>query len=234
MSTKKDNKLAIQQLKAFVEYRKKHEAPVDTMGCHMLGEREDPKVYRFQTLISLMLSSQTKDIETHKAMERLKGIDGGLIPSVLMKQDVKYIDSLIKNVGFHNKKAENIILAAKKCEEEYDGDIPKNLEELITFKGVGMKMGTLAMNHCWNKLDGIGVDVHVHRIANMLKWCKTNKPDDTEKALQELFPKELWFEINSALVGIGQTICGSKKKLCDECPIKATCPYNSSKRIDDE
>jgi endonuclease-3 len=84
-------------------------------------------------------------------------------------------------------------------------------------------MATLAMVHAWHEDVGIGVDVHVHRIANRLGWCATTQPEKTEAALQAVFPKELWEPLNETVVGFGQTICAARKPKCSHCPIADTC-----------
>lgn len=215
----------IKQLKTLIEYRKTHLAPVDTMGCDITAEKINPKDHRFQILISLMLSSQTKDQMTHAAALKLQKIEGGFNAPNLMKADRETILSCISCVGFANRKTDYIREAAKRCHEKYDDDVPKTLKEFTEFKGVGIKMGTLAMARCWNEQIGIGVDVHVHRISNLLGWVKTNHPDETETALQKVLPKDIWPEVNHCLVGFGQSVCGSKKRKCEECPISSTCRY---------
>lgn len=224
----------VKQLKTLIEFRKTHTAPVDTMGCSTLSERDDPKTSRFQTLISLMLSSMTKDQQTSAAVKKLQQMEGGLNAPNLMKANYDVVLECIKSVGFAKKKASYIIEAAKRCHEEYDDDIPKTLKELTDFNGVGVKMGTLAMAHCWGEQIGIGVDVHVHRISNLLGWVKTKNPEETEKALQKTLPKELWHDVNHTMVGFGQTICEAKKPKCEECPIKDTCRYYLGGSEDEE
>lgn len=231
----------IEQLKAIIEFRKSNTAPVDTMGASKVGDKKDEKLYRFQTLIGLMLSSQTKDEVTSEAVKNLqKGLSGGLTPSTLSQSNVDTVDQLIKKVGFHKRKAENIIEAAKVCYKDYDNDIPRTLDDLISIKGVGVKMATLCMAHAWHEQVGIGVDVHVFRIANLLGWVKTSSPEKTEIELQKIFPKELWKPLNGAIVGFGQTTCGAKKQKCELCPISSSCPhyngmeYESEDEIDEE
>ncbi|KAH0787721.1 DNA glycosylase [Histomonas meleagridis] len=228
MEQKEDSKeesLPVKQLKEIIKFRAKSAAPVDTMGCSKLGDLSNPKLFRFQTLIALMLSAQTKDMITSQAVENLKTLEGGLTPSSLSKANEETVKNLIRKVSFFNNKAKRIIEVAKICERDYDGDIPDSLDALMKLPGVGLKMATLAMGTAWEKQVGIGVDVHVHRIANRLGWVKTKNPNETEAELQKVFPKELWVPLNEAIVGFGQTICGAKKQKCEECPIRDTCPY---------
>ena len=226
---------SIKQLKALIEFRKTHKAPVDTMGCGCTSEKLDPKTERFQTLISLMLSSMTKDQQTTKAVQNLQKMKGGLTAPNLAVADPKVVLECIRCVGFANKKVVNIIEAAKVCHSKYGDDVPTTLDEFTKLNGVGIKMGTLAMAHCWNKQIGIGVDIHVHRISNMLGWVNTKSPNETETALQKVFPSDLWPEINHTLVGFGQSYCSKKKPKCSECPIRKTCrAFNADEDSEEE
>ncbi|KAF8418974.1 DNA glycosylase [Tirmania nivea] len=202
-------------------------APVDTMGCERLaqpiGGPVTPAVSRFQTLVSLLLSSQTKDTVTAVAVRKMQTLlPGGLtIPSILAT-DPQTLDGLITPVGFHNKKTQYLLQAAQICREKYNSDIPRSIEELCSLPGVGPKMAHLCMSAAWNETQGIGVDVHVHRITNMWKWTGkkgTETPEQTRLALESWLPKDKWREINHLLVGFGQTVCLSRAPRCGECSL---------------
>jgi len=109
--------------------------------------------------------------------------------------------------------------------DKYNSDPPETFKEITTFKGIGPKMAHLYLQCCCNKVEGIAVDVHVHRICNRLKWTNSKTPEDTMKQLEEWLPKELWVDINFVIVGFGQTVCEAKKPKCNECLIKNTCPF---------
>jgi len=200
-------------------------APVDTMGCERLADVDaDPKTYRFQTLVSLMLSSQTKDQVTAAAVKRLQESKGGLtVDNVANHMSVEEIDELICKVGFHNTKAKRLKEAAKICAEEYGGDIPPTAELLMKLPGVGPKMAFITMNVAFGEPSGIGVDVHVHRITNRLGWNKTKQPEDTRKALESWLPREEWIPINPLLVGFGQLHCLPRNPKCKGCPVESLC-----------
>ncbi|KAF2405126.1 hypothetical protein EJ06DRAFT_545709 [Trichodelitschia bisporula] len=184
-------------------------APVDTMGCAVLADRAAPvEVQRYQTLTSLMLSSQTKDTVTAVAIQTLKSsLPGGLtLESVLATPETR-IDELICKVGFHATKAKYIKATAVLLRDRWGGDIPPTIEGLISLPGVGPKMAYLCMSAAWGRDEGVGVDVHVHRITNRWGWHRTRTPEETRKALQAWLPREKWHEINALLVGFGQTVC---------------------------
>ncbi|KAI9244259.1 DNA glycosylase [Helicostylum pulchrum] len=204
-------------------YRKVHKAAVDTMGCARLADRTcTPKVQRFQTLVSLMLSAQTKDTVTSAAVIKLqKELEGGLCLESILRLDEAVLDNMIRSVGFHTKKASYIKRTAEILRDTFDGDIPDTIEGLTSLPGVGPKMGYLTLQVAWNKNLGIGVDVHVHRIANRLGWVKTKTPEETRLSW---LPKDKWRNINPILVGYGQIVCLPRGPLCHTCPVRAYCP----------
>lgn len=213
-------------------YRAKEKAPVDTMGCERLAEpSQPPPVQRFQTLIALMLSSQTKDTVTSVAVWKLqKELPGGLTLDSILEVDEMTLDTMIKTVGFHTKKAGYIKKTAEILRDRYGGDIPDTIEGLVSLPGVGPKMGYLTLQVAWNKNIGIGVDVHVHRIANRLGWVKTKTPEETREALQKWLPKDKWKGINPMMVGYGQLVCLPRGPKCAMCPVNQYCPSSEVKK----
>lgn len=123
-------------------------------------------------------------------------------------------------------KAKHIKLSTQILIDQYDSDIPNSIEGLLKLPGVGKKMAFLAMNSAWNEVVGIGVDTHVHRISNWLKWVpkSTKTPEDTRVALEKWLPQELWDEVNHLMVGFGQTVCHAVRPKCDICVNASICP----------
>ncbi|CZS98544.1 related to DNA repair protein NTG1 [Rhynchosporium agropyri] len=203
-------------------------AAVDTMGCEKLAQEVvEPKVKRYHTLTALMLSSQTKDTTNFQAMNRLytelppyqEGAPGGLNLENILAVDPKLLNELIWAVGFHNNKTKYIKATAEILRDQFAGDIPDTIEGLMSLPGVGPKMGYLCLSSAWGKHEGIGVDVHVHRITNLWGWHTTKGPEESRLALQAWLPKELWHEINWVLVGLGQTVCLPVGRKCGDCEL---------------
>jgi endonuclease-3 len=187
------------------------------------------QVFRFQTLVSLMLSAQTKDQVTAAAVLNLKR-DGPLTVERILSMSEAQIDALICKVGFHQRKAKFIRDTARILRDRYDDDIPPTLEGLVELPGVGPKMAFLALQVAWKQNAGIGVDVHVHRISNRLRWVRNTKtPEETRVQLQAWLPSEYWTEINPLLVGFGQQICLPRNPLCSTCLASDLCPSSSHK-----
>ncbi|TKA66888.1 hypothetical protein B0A55_08183 [Friedmanniomyces simplex] len=208
--------------------RKRIVAPVDTMGCESLAEdSRSPRDRRLQTLIALMLSSQTKDTVTAVAMKNLQdNLLGGFCLESLLEVKPEQLNMLIGKVGFHNNKTKFIKSAAIILRDQFDGDIPDTIEGLVSLPGVGPKMAYLCMSAAWGRDEGIGVDVHDHRITNLWAWHKTSTPEQTRAELEAWLPREKWHAINHLLVGFGQTICLPVGRRCGECELarEKLCP----------
>ncbi|KAL2687282.1 hypothetical protein Neosp_004836 [[Neocosmospora] mangrovei] len=205
-----------------------HGAAVDTMGCERLADRSaSPKDQRFHTLVALMLSSQTKDTVNAVVMKRLQtelppykqGAPVGLNLENILAVEPKLLNEFIWQVGFHNNKTKYIKQAAEIIRDKWNGDIPDTIEGLTSLPGVGPKMAYLCMSVAWGRTEGIGVDVHVHRITNLWGWNKTKNPEETRAALQSWLPKDRWHEINHLLVGLGQSVCLPVGRKCGECDL---------------
>lgn len=202
------------------------EAPVDTYGAEFCcdPENSDRKTYKFQSLISVLLSSQTKDPITFATMEKL--IKHGLTVENMIKTEEETLRDLIYGVSFHNNKSKFIKKLAQILKEKYNSDPPEDLQELLSLPGIGPKMAHIYLQFCCNKIEGIAVDTHVHRIANRLKWATDTKtPENTRKELESWVPKEKWSDINLLLVGFGQTICAAVAPKCQQCKLNKICEF---------
>ncbi|XP_029413584.1 endonuclease III-like protein 1 isoform X3 [Nannospalax galili] len=215
-----------QQLANIRTMRSRKDAPVDLLGAeHCYDASAPPKqVQRYQVLLSLMLSSQTKDQVTASAMQRLRA--RGLTVDSILQTDDDTLGRLIYPVGFWKTKVKFIKQTTAILQQHYEGDIPASVAELLALPGVGPKMAHLAMAVAWGTVSGIAVDTHVHRIANRLRWTKkvTKSPEETRTALEEWLPRELWNEINGLLVGFGQQICLPVHPSCQTCLNQTLCP----------
>ncbi|PNJ01740.1 NTHL1 isoform 8, partial [Pongo abelii] len=145
-----------QQLVNIRAMRNKKDAPVDHLGTeHCYDSSAPPKVRRYQVLLSLMLSSQTKDQVTAGAMQRLRA--RGLTVDSILQTDDATLGKLIYPVGFWRSKVKYIKQTSAILQQRYGGDIPASVAELVALPGVGPKMAHLAMAVAWGTVSGIGV-----------------------------------------------------------------------------
>lgn len=175
----------------------------------------------FRVLISTVLSLRTKDETTAEASARL--FLEASTPRGVLELGEKRVRDLIYPVGFYRVKAQNIIGICEKLIDEYDGQVPDSIDELLKFRGVGRKTANLVLSLGYGK-PAICVDIHVHRISNRWGYVDTKNPYETEMALQEKLPRRYWIEYNSLLVALGQQICRPLSPLCSRCPVSGYCP----------
>ena len=204
--------------------RREKDAPVDYFGSEACVEQGGGKeAENFQRLIALIISVQNRDKSTAEAMDKMK--KNGLSLEQINEMDEESIKNMIGNVNYKNKKAKFIKQAASIIKNKYDSVIPTKLEELLEFPGIGYKIAVLYLNDTLQDNIGIGVDTHVHRIANRLGWVNTKEDrNKTRTELESFIPKEKWRELNGLLVGFGQQICLPIQPKCHSCPLKFLCP----------
>jgi endonuclease-3 len=172
-------------------------------------------------LIGTILSSKTKDQVTAKASNKLfkkiKNIND------LNNLTIKQIEKLIYPVGFYKTKAEQLKKLPKIINDNFDGIIPSDIDDLLKLPGVGRKTANLVTSVAFNK-PGICVDTHVHRIMNRFGYVKTENALETEMELRKKLPENLWKQVNYYLVILGQNICKPIKPNCEGCPLNKICP----------
>ncbi len=163
----------------------------------------------WQILISTIMSAQTRDEVTIPVAEGLFKRYSTL--DKLSKAKYSDVLKLIKSVNFSKTKARNVIASARYLMEYHHGDIPDSIEELVKMPGVGRKTANLTLSEVHSK-DGITVDTHVHRIANVFGFVKTKTPHQTELELMKLSPQKHWRRINRLFVLWGKEVRGRDKK----------------------
>ena len=174
----------------------------------------------YLVLICCILSLRTNDKTTYPCSVRM--LELGKTPSEISKLDVETLAKAIYPVGFYKNKAEQIIELSKILVEKYNSKVPKSIDELVKFKGVGRKTANLVLAKGFG-IPAICVDVHVHRIFNRLGYVKTKTPEETEFALRKKLPQKYWLDINTLMVTHGQNVCKPINPKCDICPIKKYC-----------
>ena len=183
--------------------------------CYL--DHENP----WQLLIAVILSAQCTDarvnIVTGPLFERYPSA------GALADADVSEVENLIHSVGFYKNKARNIILASRRIVQDFGGEVPENLEELITLPGVGRKTANVIRGNIYDE-PSIVVDTHVKRISNKLGFTKETDPEKVEYALMKVLPKDHWILWNIHIITLGRTVCTARKPKCGECFLKEYCP----------
>jgi len=190
------------------ELRRDRTAPVDHSGCEELAEKDaSPEAFRFQVLVSLILSSQTKDAvvgEAVRAMQR----DGVLSVDAISDMPAETLNgAYLSKVGFHNNKTRYLKETVEILKSSYGGDIPPTADSMMEdLPGVGPKMAYICESVAWGRQSGIGVDTHMHRLFNVLGWVSSKTPEHTRVQLEAWLPREYWPDVNVLWVGFGQEV----------------------------
>lgn len=174
----------------------------------------------FKVLISCLISLRTKDGVTAQASSRI--FERAQTPETMAELSADEIAQLIYPAGFYRTKAEQIAQLSRRLVNEYRGTVPDDIDELLTFKGVGRKTANLVITLGFG-MAGICVDTHVHRICNRLGYLCTKNPDETERVLRSQLPPEYWIEINDLLVAFGQNHCYPVSPRCSNCRLAGIC-----------
>lgn len=175
----------------------------------------------FQMLVAVVLSAQCTDERVNKTTPELFA----KYPTVydFDKIDLHTLEEIIHPCGFYKNKAKNLKAAARYIIENYNGEVPQNMENLIKIPGVGRKSANVIMLEAFNNPQGIAVDTHAKRISNKIGFSKESDPLKIEEDLIKLIPKEYFYDVNHLLVWHGRKTCSSRKPNCENCPIKDLC-----------
>jgi endonuclease-3 len=192
----------------------------DTAVTTIAGEYNEGPAKPWAVLVSTILSLRTKDDVTRNASRRL--LEKARSPAELLALGVKETARLAYPAGFYRTKAANLQKIAALLLEKHNGQVPADMDALLSLPGVGRKTANLVLTEAFD-MYGICVDIHVHRICNRAGWLSAPTPEKTETALREKLPKKYWKRINGLLVLYGQNICRPASPFCSRCVIKEHC-----------
>jgi len=137
--------------------------------------------------------------------------------------DIHQLEELVFQTGFYRAKARHIKGIGIKLVEEFNGEVPSTLEELITLPGVGRKTANVVLGHAFD-IPGITVDTHFGRLSRRFGWTKEMDPVKVERIVGELIPQKEWTNLSQRMIWHGRRICHSRKPACGACPVAKICP----------
>lgn len=208
-----------------------NESSVRTLAQHLEDFRRECRVTTlaeeeisrspFRLLVACVISLRTKDEVTAEASRRLFAVAPD--PERLADLDVERIAKAIYPAGFYNTKARQLKDIGRILRDEHSGEVPADESTLLALPGVGRKTANLVLGLGFG-VPAICVDTHVHRISNRLGLVQTKTPEQTERALNQVLPRDLWVPINDLLVTFGQNRCHPTSPRCTGCPLNDLCP----------
>lgn len=171
----------------------------------------------WELVVAVALSAQCTDKQVNKVTDKL------------FKKYPKLEDYLTANpeefeqdiyaTGFYKNKAKNVLAAAQVVYNDFNGEIPQTIKELMTIPGVGRKTANVVLGNAFGIIDGIAVDTHVKRISQKYKLTKNTSPEKIEKDLMKILPKEDWFNFTNRVIDYGREYCPARNHNHEECPL---------------
>lgn len=181
----------------------------------------------YELLVATILSAQCTDKRVNIITPAF--FDKYPTPETLAVAQQEAVFEVIKSCSYPNNKAKNLVGMAKGVMERFNGQIPRDLNDLQTLPGVGRKTANVVASIAFNTA-AIAVDTHVFRVAQRIGLSYNAKtPLETEKSLMQFIPKDLWAIAHHWLILHGRYICIARKPKCNECGLKDFCKYYGSK-----
>ena len=183
-------------------------------------ELQDP----YQVLIATVISQRTREEQTTLVSNRLFARYPDA--NTLADAPVEEIFKLLHGSQYPEVKAPRLKEIARILRDNFGGQVPRTIDELLSLPGVGRKTANCVLVYAFD-VAAICVDTHVHRITNRLGWFKTKTPEQTEKALEKILPNRYWFTINRLMVQHGRATCLPSVPQCQRCPVRQWCETGS-------
>ena len=176
----------------------------------------------FTLLVAVVLSAQATDKSVNIATKELFQIAD--TPEKMLELGEEKLIGYIKSIGLYRNKAKNIIGLSKMLLQEFAGEVPDSLENLVKLPGVGRKTANVVLSNAFG-VDAIAVDTHVFRVSNRIGLVKTETPEKTEFELMKVLPKKRWSHAHHLIIFHGRRICKARKPECNICPLIKYCDY---------
>ena len=201
---------------------------MDTLAATYHGrgavELGDP----YQVLTATIISQRTREEQTTAVSTRVFAQYPDA--AALAAADEPTLYDLLNGSEYREEKAPRLIALAKLLVERYGGQVPDDLDALLSLPGVGRKTANCVLIYAFNKA-AICVDTHCHRITNRLGWVTTKTPDATEKALEKIMPHDLWAGSNRLFLQHGRALCLPTTPICSRCPVREWCAYGQDAQV---
>jgi endonuclease III len=175
----------------------------------------------WELLVATILSAQSTDVRVNMVTPEL--FRRFPTPEAMAQAPIAELESLVRTTGFFRNKAKSIKGAAQKIVEQFGGQVPQTLDELITIPGAARKTASVVLGVCFGKAEGVVVDTHVFRIARRLDLAKGDTPQKVEQELMRVLPKDHWIAFSHQVIHHGRQVCISRKPKCDRCNLEQLC-----------
>ncbi|WP_394816561.1 endonuclease III [Streptomyces lancefieldiae] len=175
----------------------------------------------FQLVVATVLSAQTTDLRVNQTTPAL--FAKYPTPEDLAAANPEEVEEILRPTGFFRAKTKSVIGLSKALVEDFGGEVPGRLEDLVKLPGVGRKTAFVVLGNAFGR-PGITVDTHFQRLVRRWQWTDETDPDKIEAAVGALFPKSDWTDLSHHVIWHGRRICHARKPACGACPIAPLCP----------
>jgi endonuclease III len=175
----------------------------------------------FQLLVATILSAQCTDVRVNQVTPVLFRKYAN--PKAFAYADPKELEQDIRPTGFFRNKTKSIMGASKKIVEDFRGEVPRTMEEILTLPGVARKTANVVLGTAYGIASGVVVDTHVQRLAGRLDLTKNTDPKKIEQDLMQVLPQEKWILFSHQLIWHGRRVCQARKPKCMECNLEPLC-----------
>ena len=175
----------------------------------------------FELLVAVILSAQCTDVRVNIITRRL--FPRWNTPAKMLSLSVTELEELIHDCGLYRAKAKNLLATCKLLQENWQGEVPGQMEKLLKLPGVGRKTANVMLSHQFG-VPAIAVDTHVFRVANRTGLARGKTPDEVEQGLMKLIPRSDWSAAHHWLIWHGRKICRARSPLCRQCSLSQLCP----------
>jgi endonuclease III len=178
-----------------------------------------------ECLIATILSAQSTDVNVNRVTQGPNGLFAKYrTPQDYLKVPESELADDIHSTGFFNQKTKSIRGACARIVEEYGGEVPGTMEELVTLPGVARKTANIVLGNAFGVVEGVAVDTHVRRVSQRLGFTDQKDPDKIERDLMSVVPKSRWFTFTYVLIEHGRAVCKAPTPRCEECVVNDLCP----------
>jgi endonuclease III len=175
----------------------------------------------WELLVATILSAQSTDVNVNRVTPELFR----KYPTVeaFAALTPEQLEPDVRSTGFFRNKSKSVVGAAKKVVSDFGGQIPEDMDKLLTLPGVARKTANVVLGTWFKKADGVVVDTHVHRISRRLELTKQNDPKNIEQDLMKVIPREKWILFSHQIIWHGRKLCYARKPKCVDCPLENIC-----------
>lgn len=176
----------------------------------------------FEILVATVLSAQCTDAKVNQVTKTL--FAKYRRPEDYLASKPGEIEKDIHQTGFFNQKAKSLRGLSRVLVEQFGGEVPHTMTEILTLPGVARKTANVVLGNAYGIVDGIAVDTHVHRLSYRLGLSDGDDPVAVEKDLMALASKKDWFPSTYLLIEHGRSICFARNPQCERCEVRDRCP----------